>query len=725
VHADWRLNGVARRLLFAPVANREGIRDDASQMVGAPGIAGGGDEEKGSRSAPSVFISYASQDATVAQEVVEALERQGLKCWIAPRDVTAGAPYAGQIIHAIDAAKASVLILSRDAAASPHVLREVERTASKRHSIVALRIDQAPLPADFEYFLSASHWLETSAGDMGRTLPKLVAAIQLALQTPAATPAGSRDSHPSAPVVSARPPKKMAMIVVAVLALGLVGLAADRWWLSHRRGGPHAEPALASIASAPAATPAAPTIPEKSVAVLPFVDMSEKKDQEYFSDGLTEELIDMLAKVPDLRVPARTSSFYFKGKQTTIADIAKALSVSHVLEGSVRKSANKLRVTAQLIRADNGYHVWSETYDRAADDIFKVQDEIAGEVVRALRVSLDAIDVLRDAPAKGMQAYDLLLQARNLFHRGTEEDCKRAVGYYKQVVQIDPNAAVAWAELSEALRCTGSDSLVMGQQVRVPALQAAKHAIAIDPKFAEAHVALAGIRYWLDWDWAAANVEYQKARELDPGNSRALSGAAGLALLRGSLSDSLRLSTQAIVRDPLNQNAFFRLAVIYSAMGQFEDSAAAARKALELRPNWPGLNAGLSQILLALGQQEAALAEIDRETDPGFRAYALARTYIVLGHRVDADLALSSFEKTYASEQPYNIATLHALRGELDQAFSWLNRAYQQRDSAIVAFPPFTVDPDVKNLRGDPRYKVFLRKMNLPEHPGRDAPSPP
>src|SRR5580658_2084617 len=366
-------------------------------------MAEGGGEQKASVRAPTVFISYASQDEATADAVVAALEGDGIKCWVAPRDVTPGAFYADEIVHAIDAAKAIVLILSQNAATSPHVLREVERAASKRHAVISLRIDKAPLPAGFEYFLNTSQWLDASSGDPARALPKLVAAVQVAVQASTMTPTGVPPVHAPAPAVSTRWPKRMALVGASVVSLALVGFAADRLWLSSHRAA--ATPATAPVASAPVPVTAAPAIPGKSVAVLPFVDMSEKKDQEYFSDGLSEELIDMLTKVPDLRVPARTSSFYFKGKQATIAEIAKMLGVTNVLEGSVRKSGKNLRVTAQLIRVDNGYHVWSETYDRKLDDIFKVQDEIADAVVKALKVSLLDGPARRSAATTNSEAY--------------------------------------------------------------------------------------------------------------------------------------------------------------------------------------------------------------------------------------------------------------------------------------------------------------------------------
>src|ERR1700729_4100019 len=354
-------------------------------------MAEGGSGEKANDSTPVVFISYAAQDSAIAETACEALEKAGVTCWIAPRDVTPGAFYGDEIVHAIDAARAIVLILSQSAASSPHVLREVERAASKRHAVISLRHDRAPLPAGLQYFLNTSQWLDASSGDTARALPKLVSAVQLAIQAPTVTPTGVPMGHVLAPAVSALSRKRAALVVASIVSLALVGLAVDRLWLSSHRAA--ATPATTPAMSVPAPATGAPAIPEKSVAVLPFVDMSEKKDQEYFSDGLSEELIDMLTKVPELRVPARTSSFYFKGKQATVPEIAKALGVADVLEGSVRKSGNTLRITAQLIRVATGYHLWSETYDRKLDDIFKIQDEIAGAVVKALKVSL-LIDAL-------------------------------------------------------------------------------------------------------------------------------------------------------------------------------------------------------------------------------------------------------------------------------------------------------------------------------------------
>ena len=313
----------------------------------------------------TVFLSYTSEDSAVALGVCDALEQAGMTCWIAPRDVTPGAFYADEIVHAIDAARALVLILSQNAAASPHVLRDVERATSKRHPLVSLRIDHAPLPAGLEYFLNSSHWLDASECEIARVTPKLVAAVRRAVEMPKpavasiTATAAARRSHPSR-----NAPRRIA-IVACLTAVAIAGFAAFRFWQASNRA---AAPAIAA-AAAPAAVRTPSPIPEKSVAVLPFVDMSEKKDQEYFSDGLSEELIDHLAHSADLKVIARTSSFQFKGKNEDMRTIGQRLGVANLLEGSVRTSGNTLRVTAQLIKVTDGTHRWSETYDRKMGNI--------------------------------------------------------------------------------------------------------------------------------------------------------------------------------------------------------------------------------------------------------------------------------------------------------------------------------------------------------------------
>jgi len=499
---------------------------------------------------------------------------------------------------------------------------------------------------------------------------------------------------------------------LTIITVLLVVAGAVLWHFAHAPQEVPVPKVATAVPTAPAVTPAVP-ISAKSIAVLPFADMSEKHDQEYFADGMAEEILDLLAKIPGLHVPARTSSFYFKGKSEDIPTIARRLMVANVLEGSVRKSGNQVRVTVQLVRADNGYHLWSETYDRTLNDLFKVQDEIAGEIVKALKISMDTNVAPRTAPTNSPEAHSLLLQAQFWLNRSTADGRSRAVRYYQQAIDVDPKFAEAWAGLSRALINEPPSAGRSWQQINESALRAAERAVALDPKLAEAHTALGRVQLE-DWDWAAANTAYERAHFLDSGNPRALDGTARLAAVRGRLTDALQLYEQAAALDPLDQYAPFGIANTYYAMGRSTEALAAARKCLELLPGADGEHAYLAHMLLAAGHKAEALDEVKKESDPDSRTYELARIYILLGRKSDAEAAFAEFERKVASKQPYNMATFHALRGDRDQAFSWLDRAYQQHDSSLVASPPITIDPDMKNLHADPRWVAFLRKMNLP-----------
>src|SRR5579862_9085406 len=295
-----------------------------------------------------VFVSYASQDAVVANAVVEALERQGIPCWIAPRDVVPGSLYADEIVGAINEAKVVVLVLSEHSLASPHVGKEIERASSKRRRIIAFHIDSAPLTRAFEYFLSEAQWIDVGIAGIEAAGAKLLVGVRRQLD-----PAAANEVRYPQPAVNLKRTsawrRSVVIVGAAVVVAAAVTLVIDRVRLSTGVG--RQRPATTAV-RAPE-IPAIPVVPEKSVAVLPFVDMSERKDQEYFSDGLSEELIDLLSHIPDLKVIARTSSFAFKGKNEDMRSIATKLGVAKLLEGSVRKAGTELRITAQLIRASD------------------------------------------------------------------------------------------------------------------------------------------------------------------------------------------------------------------------------------------------------------------------------------------------------------------------------------------------------------------------------------
>lgn len=446
--------------------------DGSSKPQGevSPSIEGALDSD----SVRDVFVSYASQDVLLANAAVLALERGQVTCWIAPRDVVPGALYADGIIRAITGSKVFVLVLSQNAIASKHVGKEVERASSKGRPIVTLRTDTAPLTRALEYFLGESQWIECHAGANRHPLVNVVDAVRRHRGVEATKL--SAYFEPNKP--TAKHPRKLILAMVGLLMFAAVLFIASRFW-----GSEHEKQSQRVSASVPAqaSSPAPAVISEKSVAVLPFVDMSEKKDQEYFSDGLSEELIDMLTKVSDLRVPARTSSFYFKGKSEDIPTIAKRLLVAHVLEGSVRKSGNHMRITVQLVRADNGYHLWSQTYDRQVDDIFKVQDEIAGAVVKALKISLIGGALPESAGTQNVEAYSLYLQARAIHLQAkSRSDYEKEIEYLRKAIDADPRFANAWASLSTVLSVQAEYNYAPASQATEESRRAANRALELE-----------------------------------------------------------------------------------------------------------------------------------------------------------------------------------------------------------------------------------------------------
>ena len=650
-----------------------------------------------------VFISYASHDAPLANVIVEALEMHGIRCWIAPRNVVPGSLYADEIIRAINDANVVVLLLSEHAIASSHVGKEIERASSKRRRIIALRIDSASLNRAFEYFLSESQWIDLHSGDADAAAAQLATAVRRHLEPSAEIGAHIQSNKRLlSPVRTVRLGKWLVTAVVVVLALAWVTV--NKVWLSK-----HAQVEDPAAAIAPTSIAIA-VVPQKSVAVLPFVDMSEKKDQAYFADGLSEELIDMLTKISDLQVPARTSSFYFRDKQATIADIAKALAVAHVLEGSVRKSGKTIRITAQLVRADNGYHVWSETYDRQIDDIFKVQDDIAGSVVKSLKVSLLAGGASRSIPTTNTDAYTSYLQARALFQRGSADDYRNAYDHLTEAVALDPAFAAAWSEIARVRVRQYYLGQITLTAARAEAHRAIGKALQLDPQLPEAHLTRGRVLYFLDWDWQGADTEMKTSLRLDPGLGESYRWAAMTAGTLGRFDEAEDLLRKALALDPMEAFSYSTLSDYLRQSGHWPEATKAGARAHDLMPSIFD-NRYVAEIALCRGDPQAALSALPLVRSPIEVVSIKARAFRALGRNQDAAAALTELEKTAAADAPTEIARVYALFGERDLSFKWLDHSYEVRDPGIVDIKR---DRDFDALRSDPRYVRFLQKMNLP-----------
>jgi TolB-like protein/Flp pilus assembly protein TadD len=444
----------------------------------------------------------------------------------------------------------------------------------------------------------------------------------------------------------------------------------------------------------------------RSIAVLPFADLSKEQDQGYMSDGLAEELLNLLAKVPRLRVIARTSSFSFKGKDADIATIGKALGVDHVLQGSVRKAGKRLRISAQLVRADDNTQVWSETYDRDAGDVFAVQDEIAAAVVVQLKVKL--MGEVPHAQKTDPRAYALFLRGRQSGRRGDATGLVEAAELYKQALAIDPAYAPAWVGLSGSYANQANSGQMGTEEGFRLAREAVGKALAIDPDSARAHAQAGFIALSHDGDYVTAARHLERALAIAPDDLSSILNASRLAQSLGRLDQAIALDQYVTAHDPVNARAHYNLGVDYYFAGRRDDAIASWRTTLALSPGYIGAWYNIAMAQMHAGQAEAALESMRREPPGIWQMIGMPMVYHALGKDDEADAALAALVKEHARDSAYNIAYVYALRGDPDQAFTWLDRAVANSDPGLS---DLALEPDFNSLHKDPRWLPLLEKL--------------
>jgi TolB-like protein len=683
----------------------------------------------------AVFLSYASEDADAALRICEALRAAGIEVWLDRSELRGGDAWDATIRRQIRTCSLFIPLIS----ASSRLRAEgyfrlewklaVDRSflmAGDKAFLVPVVIDgthegDARVPEKFwevqwtrlpggepsPHFIERVARLLAPQPPLGATAPRAAGSGAMApgadASGAATLPHGGFAHHavrPFAPdTVAAQKPSRprfglFALWAAVILAVGYIVL--DRF-------------RTAPPPTAPAPRASSAPMSEQSIAILPFVDMSEKKDQEYFSDGISEELIDLVTRGTTLRVPARTSSFYFKGKQVTIDDVAKALGVSHVLEGSIRKSGNTIRVTVQLIRAKDGYHLWSATYDRELKDIFKVQDDIAAAVVEVLKTRLAApAAVILSRPANP-DAYSEYLLGKQLFNRGNPAGFKGAVEAFHQAITLDSKYAAAYAGLATAEAYWADNG---GEPADVErAFKDADQAIALAPKLADGYVARGWLRISRKWDWQGAQADFEQALQLDAGDSTTLRRYGSLMAALGRVPEAISAAKKAIDADPLSNAAWGNLGVYHNGLGQYAEARKALKRALEINPDsvYAHWNLGLTELLE--GHADKALASFPESNATAFHQAGIGMAQHSLHHAAPSQAALDALLATMTERWAYQIAEVYAWRGERDQAFDWLQRAYTQRDGGLIQVK---YDPLLKSLRSDARYEALLRQMNLP-----------
>jgi TolB-like protein len=456
-------------------------------------------------------------------------------------------------------------------------------------------------------------------------------------------------------------------------------------------------------------TSAVSTKAKPSIAVLPFTNMSPDPENEYFSDGLSEELLNVLAKNPGLRVTGRTSSFAFKGKHEDLREIGQKLGVETLLEGSVRKAGNRVRITTQLVKVSDGFHLWSETYDRVLDDIFAVQDDIAKSVATAMNVTLLGKATLKTHI--NAESFNLLMQANHFLSLMTRESLEKAKVLYESVLAIGSDDARAWAGLSRTLIAQAGYGFTDNEQGSLSAKAAGLRAVAIDDSLPDAHLVMGVISMRYDLDWKRAGESYRRAYALAPSDGRVVGGLSVFESYFGDMSRARQLAAESIKLDPLNASTFMAAARVYWVAGDLKTARQYFRTALELSPGFPSAHASISGTLAQEGRLEEALAEANKEPPSGYRSTALASTYHFLGKNQESDEALKSLVAE-GEQWGFQIAVVHATRGEADLAFQWLERSHELHDSGIATTK---VQPLLANLHSDPRWPQFLKKIGLAE----------
>ena len=487
------------------------------------------------------------------------------------------------------------------------------------------------------------------------------------------------------------------MLLASAAIIGLIVAAASLWY-KHAQG------------NAPAVTTLA------SIAVLPFADLSPTHDQAYFSEGLAEEILNHLTKIPNLKVTARASAFHFNTKNEDSRVVAQKLDVANVLEGSVQREKNRVRVTARLIKADDGYDLWSESFDRDLKDIFAVEDDIAKAVTSALQLKLltgRSATTLTTSGTTSPETYEAFLHARYFAHMQDEESARKALHYANKAIDLDPQYARAYALRASIDLASGGMVFTDYSEAIAKTRHDTEKAIALDPNLADGYRVLSMIQSWVESNCREAETSLKRAIDLAPGDPDNLGLSAWLAMCQGRAEEAVGLWKQELLLDPLRPDEYLFLAQSLRDVGRYEEARGALAKALDLNPNQISMIHEVGgEIYLAQGRLQEALTEIEKEPAGLFRDLGEALAYHPLGRRQESDAALARMISQHPSDGAYQIAQVYAYRGEVDQAFEWLNRAYIQHDPGLMWFK---TDLKLTSLRSDPRHAKLLKLLDLPE----------
>lgn len=682
----------------------------------------------------AVFLSYASQDAEAARRICEALRSGGVEVWFDQEGgLEHGDEWDAKIRRHIKECLLFVPLISANTQARHEGYFRIEWDLAAERAqgiaqsvpfILPIVIDDTREPdALVPDRFRKVQWIRLPGGavpaEVRARLLKLWSHRRGVLSHEAARASGAAGSTAALPnEATGGHGRRVNALMVATIAVVLAGAGG---WLIWGRGGPANGPPAPSAPTAPAngravapAPEARSAVDQTSVAVLAFANLSDEKEGECLSDGISEDLLDRLADLPGLKVAARTSAFCFKGKQVPIADIAKQLGVAYVVEGSVRKAEDRVRIAAQLIHAADGAQVWSDSFDRELKDIIAVQDEIAGFIAKNLQLKTGDTPT-SPKPTVNPEAFQLFVAGREHAEREGAADLKAGIDFLKRTVAMEPNNAGAWAQLARAymkmVRCGGIEAEVGFAEAR----KAVATAAALQPDSPDVLAALGRVRRIADWDWKGARQAFRRALELQPNNPDTLADAAALFFSLGQRDEGIQFARRAADLDPLNADAHFNLSRLFQFAGELNKAEQSSHRAVMLEPEGRRYHGGLATILAELNRLIRAEQEAALETDAIGRHAAYAFIALNRGQKNKA-LAQARQIEGLAKEhrgaaETYSIAAeIYAKLGDSDRAFAALEQAYTEHDPGLAWAK---VDLFLRSLHGDPRWTELLHKAGL------------
>ncbi len=608
-----------------------------------------------------VFISYSSVDKTAADTVCSILEQNGIICWIAPRDITPGLDFAEAIIDSIKLSKLFILVYSSNSNNSKQVIREVDRAVHLGLPVINVRLEDIPLSKQLEYYLSSVHWLDAKSPPLEQHINKLSGVVKILLRKD-----GAREKD-----------------LERAIREGILQVGQDK----------------------------------KSIAVMPFKNMSNDPEQEYFSDGMMEEILDRLFKIGDLKVISRTSSMHFKNTDKSVKEIARELGVANIIEGSVRRAGNMVRIAVQLIDAGTDAHLWSEIYNGDLSDlsrIFVIQSEVAQSVARELKAVLSPqeLELIEKKPTQNMEAYEAFLKGRFYLYKLTKSDLETAMKYFNLAIEKDPEYAPAYAGISMVWTGLMQMGHIPPDEAGPNIMEALTKAKKLDNTNAEVIYTLACINTWMMWDWEGGESVFKKALEINPNHAEAHAYYSHLLNIMGRPEEAMTEIELALKLDPFNPLIISLYSVDLVFVRRFEDAIRFAREAIRMEPASPVAHSALEWALHITGRYDEAWEVIKRdfEQNAGFEGcfsddfndtgYAVALT--------KAAKAKISGDSTYVN--PTFLALLYIFAGNIEAALEYLEKAYKIRETNL----PYLRGPIFDIIREEPRFREIARKMGLP-----------